>query len=99
MISDGTKQLSFTVYNPEDFALRIECWFMGKDDRTTYVCDAVILPKQSGALTLRRLDTVRWGALRTMKGVKLKITAIGAFTGEETAKNYSAYLTFTGVAN
>ncbi len=99
VISDGTKQLSFTVYNPEDFALRIECWFMGKDDRTTYVCDAVILPKQSGALTLRRLDTVRWGALRTMKGVKLKITAIGAFTGEETAKNYSAYLTFTGVAN
>ena len=85
VISRDKSCLTSYFYNPNDGAILVEVWFMGKDGRTVYVDDLVIQSHSYGAIISTRLDCENWSAIRSLEGVRYKVTSL---TG---AKMYSAH--------
>lgn len=84
-ISRETGALAATFYNPGEKAVLVELWFMGKDGRTVYVDDLVVYSGEYGVMKTTRLDAVKWSTIRSLEGVRYKITSL---EGEE---NYSVH--------
>ena len=63
-------------YNPTDKAVLVQLWFMGRDNRTTYVDDLVVYPKQYATMVTSRLDKVSWGTIRSLEGVRYKVSSL-----------------------
>lgn len=74
-ITSETNSLSVTFYNPTDNAILVECWFVGTDNRTTFV-DDIVLSQGYNTLSVNRLDLVRWGTIRTLTGVRFKVISL-----------------------
>lgn len=74
-ITSETSSLAVTLYNPSDSAILVECWFVGTDNRTTFV-DDIVLKQGYNTLFVNRLDLVRWGTLRTLTGVRFKVISL-----------------------
>lgn len=74
-ITSETSSLAVTLYNPSDSAVLVELWFVGTDNRTTFVED-IVLQKGYNTLFANRLDLVRWGTIRTLTGVRFKVTSL-----------------------
>ena len=74
-ISAETGSLAATLYNPTSDKLLVECWFVGTDNRTTFVSD-IVLGQGYGTLYVNRPDLVRWGSIRTLTGVRFKVLSL-----------------------
>ena len=72
-VNAETGNLLATFYNPSDARVIVECWFVGTDGRTVSVDDAV-LTKGYNAFWIPRLDLVRWSTIRSITGVRFRIT-------------------------
>ena len=84
-ISRETGYLTSDFYNPTDKAVLVELWFMGTDNRTMYVDDIVIYPHQYATMVTTRLDALSWGTIRSLEGVRYKVTSLEGET------NYSVH--------
>ena len=74
-ISAETGSLAATLYNPTSDKLLVECWFVGTDNRTTFVSD-IVVHKGYNTLYVNRPDLIRWGSIRTLTGVRFKVLSL-----------------------